>query len=98
MALAVIAAMPLTFPQIQSASFFSHALVEPPQPFSIPDLYFTANPFQSLAEAVVPAVVLFSSMMGIGLIGLKGRERLLDTLRVLNTAVVGITDATPPKL
>jgi Na+/H+-dicarboxylate symporter len=90
-ALAVIAALPLTFPEIQSASFFSHALVEPPQPFSIPDLYFTANPFQSLAEAVVPAVVLFSSMIGIGLIGLKDRERLLDTLRVLNTAVVGIT-------
>ena len=90
-ALAVIAAMPLTFPEIQSASFFSHALVEPPQPFSIPDLYFTANPFHSLAEAVVPAVVLFSSMIGIGLIGMKDRERLLDTLRVLNTAVVGIT-------
>ena len=87
----VIAALPLTFPSIQSASFFSHALVEPPQPFSIPDLYFTANPFQSLADAVVPAVVLFSSMIGIGLIGLKDREHLLDTLRVLNTAVVGIT-------
>ena len=90
-ALAVIAAMPLTFPEIQSASFFSYALVEPPQPFSIPDLYFTANPFQSLAESVVPAVVLFSSMIGIGLIGMKGRDRLLDTLRVLNTAVAGIT-------
>ncbi len=91
LAAVVIAAMPATFPEIQSASFFSNSLVEPPQPFSIPDLYFTANPFESLANAVVPAVVLFSSMMGIGLIGLKDRERLLDTLRILNTAVVGIT-------
>jgi len=90
-ALATIGAMPLTFPGIQSASFFSNALVEPPQPFSIPDLYFTANPFQSLSEAVVPAVVLFSSMIGIGLIGMKKRDDLLDTLRILNTAVVGIT-------
>ena len=30
-------------------------------------------------------------MIGIGLIGLKDRERLLATLRVFNTAVVGIT-------
>ena len=64
--LAVIAAMPAAFPGIQSASFFSHALVEPRQPFSFADLYFTANPFQSLSNAVVPAVVLFSSMLGIG--------------------------------
>ena len=89
--LAVIAALPTTFPSIQSASFFSSSLVEPPQPFSIPDLYFTANPFQSLANAVVPAVVLFSSMLGVALMGLDGRQALLDSLRVLNTAVVGIT-------
>ena len=88
---AVIGAMPWAFPDFESASFFSHALVEPPQSFSIPDLYFTANPFHSLANAVVPAIVLFSSMIGIGLIGLDHRERLLATLRVLNEAVGRIT-------
>ena len=88
---AVIAAMPATFPDARTASFFSNALVEPRQPFSIPDLYFTANPFHSLANAVVPAVVLFSSMLGIALIGVEQRERLLAPLRVVNTAVVRIT-------
>ena len=88
---AVLAVMPWTFPEFESASFFSHALVEPPKPFSIPDLYFTANPFHSLANAVVPAIVLFSSMIGIGLIGLEGRDQLLTTLRVLNEAIVRIT-------
>jgi len=88
---AVIAAMPAAFPGIQSASFFSNALVEPGQAFSIPDIYFTANPFNSLANAVVPAVVLFSSMLGIGLIGVENRDRLLDPLRVVNAAVVSIT-------
>ena len=57
---AVIAVMPVAFPVMQSASFFSHALVEPKQPFSIADLYFPANPVHSLANAVIPAVVLFS--------------------------------------
>jgi Na+/H+-dicarboxylate symporter len=87
----VIAAMPAAFPGMQSASFFSNALVEPGQPFSIPDIYFTANPFQALANAVVPAVVLFSSLLGIALIGVEQRERLLAPLRVANAAVVRIT-------
>jgi len=87
----IIAAMPTAFPAMQSASFFSHALVEPKQPFSIADLYFTSNPFHSLSNAVIPAVVLFSSMIGIGLIGLEDRERVLGTLRVLNTSIVRIT-------
>ena len=89
---AVIVAMPAAFPGIQSASFFSNALVEPGQPFSIPDLYFTANPFNSLANAVVPAVVLFSSLIGLGLIGIEQRERLLAPLRVANAAVVRVTN------
>ena len=88
---AVIAAMPAAFPVMQSASFFSNALIEPRQPFSIADLYFTANPFHSLSNAVIPAVVLFSSMIGIGLIGLKDRERVLGTLRVLNASIIRIT-------
>ncbi len=88
---AVIAAMPAAFPSVQTASFFSHSLVEPKQPFSIADVYFTANPFHSLANAVVPAVVLFSSAIGIGLIGLEGKERVLGGLRVLNGAIVRIT-------
>ena len=88
---AVIAAMPAAFPSMQSASFFSNALIEPRQPFSIADLYFTANPFHSLSNAVIPAVVLFSSMIGIGLIGLKDRERVLGTLRVLNASIIRIT-------
>ena len=91
LALAVITAMPAAFPVMESASFFSNALVEPKQPFSIPDLYFTSNPFHSLSNAVIPAVVLFSSMLGIGLIGLDNRERVLDMLRVLNGSIVRIT-------
>jgi Na+/H+-dicarboxylate symporter/ABC-type amino acid transport substrate-binding protein len=88
---AVIAVMPIAFPHMQSASFFSNSLVEPKQQFSIADLYFTSNPFNSLSNAVIPAVVLFSSMIGIGLIGLEDRERVLGTLRVLNASIIRIT-------
>lgn len=91
LAFAVIAAMPVAFPDIESATFFSHSLVEPKQPFSVADIYFTANPFRSLSDAVVPAVVLFSSLIGIGLVGLKDRERVLGPLRILNESIVRIT-------
>ncbi len=91
LALAVIAVMPAAFPTMQSATFFSRSLVEPKQPFSITDIYFTSNPFHSLSNAIVPAVVLFSSMLGIGLIGLEQRDRVLGSLRILNESIVRIT-------
>ncbi len=87
----VIFAFPLAFPEYVSASFFSQALVEPRQPFSFTDIYFTSNPFDSLSRNVVPAVVLFSSMMGIALIGLKDKELLLAPMRTWNAAIVRIT-------
>ncbi|NTU64577.1 MAG: dicarboxylate/amino acid:cation symporter, partial [Chloroflexi bacterium] len=97
--LAVVGVMPLAFPAFQSASFFSHALTEPKQAFAVADLYFPANPFHSLANAVVPAVVLFSSAIGIALIGVGEKEHLLGGLRVLNVAIVRVTkfvvDLTP---
>jgi Na+/H+-dicarboxylate symporter len=88
---AVIFAMPVAFPTVQTATFFSDALVEPRRPFAITDLYFTDNPFHSLSNAVIPAVVLFSSMLGIGLIGVEKREPVLNALRVFNASIVKIT-------
>lgn len=87
----VLVAMPWTFPVYDSASFFSHSLVETRKPFSLTDIYFTSNPFASLSQNVVPAVVLFSCLMGIGLIGLKEKESLLAPLRTWNKAIVRIT-------
>ncbi|MFC1579035.1 cation:dicarboxylate symporter family transporter [Pseudomonadota bacterium] len=95
----VIIALPLAFPAYESASFYSDALIQPAASLSLTDLYFPRNPFDSLARNVVPAVVLFSCLMGIGLIGFKDREALLAPLRVWNAAIVRITmfviDLTP---
>ncbi|HEY5775454.1 MAG TPA: cation:dicarboxylase symporter family transporter [Xanthomonadales bacterium] len=87
----VLVVLPMTFPDYNSASFFSHSLVEPQQSFSMTELYFTSNPFASLSQNVVPAVVLFSCLIGIGLIGLDDKERLLAPLRTWNKAIVRIT-------
>ena len=87
----VLVVMPWTFPVYDSAAFFSHSLVEAKQPFSMTEIYFTSNPFASLSQNVVPAVVLFSCLTGIGLMGLEDKEKLLGPLRTWNKALVRIT-------
>lgn len=74
--------MPLAFPPSQTASFFSTTLLEPPQSFNLVDLYIPANPFFALANSIVPAVVLFSIMVGVALNGLPRKQVLLDLLGV----------------
>ena len=54
---------------MQTASFFSASLVERQPAFDFIDLYMPANPFNSLANNVVPAVVLFSLILGIAVVG-----------------------------
>src|SRR6187200_1926990 len=64
-ALSFAIAIPLTFPAVQNASFFSSSLVERRPAFDFVDLFIPANPFHSLANNVVPAVVLFSVILGV---------------------------------
>ena len=56
-------------------------------PFDFVDLYIPANPFYSLANNIVPAVVLFSIILGVAVIGLERKPVLLDLLRVVGDAL-----------
>jgi Na+/H+-dicarboxylate symporter/ABC-type amino acid transport substrate-binding protein len=79
--------IPLTFPAIDSASFFSSSLLAPRAEFDFVDLYVPSNPFHALANNVVPAVVLFSIVLGIALAGIEHRGRLLEVLDVIRQAI-----------
>ena len=83
LALAVVFLMPLTFPAIQNAFFFSTTLVEERAPLDFVALYIPSNPFQSLANNIVPAVVLFSAFLGVALMRIEKKEPLLGSLQVL---------------
>ena len=74
--------IPLAFPHTQNASFFSTTLVERRPPFNFIDLYIPSNPFHSLADNIVPAVVLFSVLVGIALITVARKHVILDVLSV----------------
>jgi Na+/H+-dicarboxylate symporter/ABC-type amino acid transport substrate-binding protein len=91
-AMLVIAVMPFAFPPQENAFFFSHAVVEPRQSLGLIDVYVPSNPFNALANSVIPAVVLFSSAVGLALIGLENRQSLLAGLRTLEKAIVRITN------
>ena len=82
---------PVMFPTRESATFFSSALVEEREPFNFLDLYIPANPFNSLANNIVPAVVLFSIVVGCALITVPGKARLLDVLAIASAAVARVT-------
>jgi Na+/H+-dicarboxylate symporter len=83
MALGAVMLMPLAFPEVESASFFSTTLVENRPPLDFVALYIPSNPFHSLANNVVPAVVLFSIFLGVALIAIERKERLLENLLLI---------------
>ncbi len=90
---------PLAFPVVESARFFSTTVVEPPATFDFIGLFIPSNPFYSLANNIVPAVVLFSVLLGVALMGMDNKAPLLDMLgtaaTLLSRASKMITRLTP---
>ena len=82
---------PLVFPSAETASFFSVSLVQKPPPFDFVGLYIPSNPFNSLANNIVPAVVLFSVILGVALIGIERKKVLLDVLGVASATIARAT-------
>ena len=87
LALGAVFLMPLVFPRLEAASFFSTTIVEERARVDFLSLYIPSNPFHSLANSVVPAVVLFSGVLGIALMGVPGKERLIVWLQVVERAL-----------
>ena len=79
--------IPLAFPKTEMAAFFSATIVERRPPFNFVDLFIPSNPFYSLANNVVPAVVLFSVFMGVALVGVERKQPLLDVFGVVREAL-----------
>ena len=87
----IVALMPLSFPDLETASFFSTTLVERPPPFDVVRLYVPSNPFASLAASDVPAVVLFSIAVGVALMGIEQKGPVIRALQTLSEALMRVT-------
>ena len=75
------------FPEWQSGSFFSSSLVEPPPQVDWFALFIPSNPFASLADNMVPAVVLFALLLGTALMTIKSKGKLLNLLDTLTESL-----------
>jgi Na+/H+-dicarboxylate symporter/ABC-type amino acid transport substrate-binding protein len=97
--LAFVFLSPLALPSGKGGAFFSAAPQEAEHPIDWVGLYIPSNPFHSLANNVVPAVVVFAVLAGIALMGMKDKQALLRPLAVFNDAMgrVGamVTKTTP---
>ncbi|MDH3971017.1 MAG: transporter substrate-binding domain-containing protein, partial [Gammaproteobacteria bacterium] len=78
------------YPNWTTASLFSTSLLESAKPFDPLTLYIPSNPFYSMANAVVPAVVVFSIMLGVSLISIRDKGTLLTSLGTLSDALMKI--------
>ena len=89
-ALTLVALLPLALPVWQSATFFSTSLIEERAPFDFVAFYIPANPFYAMGHSVVPGVVLFSVAVGVALIGMESKHRVVDLLDVLSDALMRV--------
>ena len=89
-ALVVVFLLPLAFPTVESGSFFSATMIERPDPVDFLEVYIPSNPFKSLTNNFVPAVVLFCISLGVALIGVKDKRVLLEAMDSLSDALVRV--------
>ncbi len=82
---------PIAFPDWKNADFYNASTIKASTEFDFVKLFIPVNPFHSLANAVIPSVVVFSLFVGVGLMGLKGKKRTLLVLGNLQTAVARVS-------
>ena len=83
---------PMAYPNWESASFYSPSLVEEKNNISLLELYIPDNPFFSLSNSIIPAVVIFSIFTGMALIHVKGKQALLENLKTILQALTKMTE------
>ena len=89
-ALVLIFVAAQAFPALETATFFgSPAQVDAPQ-VDLLELYLPSNVFYSLSNNLVPAVVLFSILMGVALITVEDKSDILPIFDSLSAALARI--------
>ena len=98
LALVIIFVGAWAFPDLDTAAFFSSARTHEPVATNLLELYVPANVFYSLSENMVPAVVVFSILMGVAFISVEDKSAVLPifdglaaALGKINAAMVQLT-------
>ncbi|MEY3758049.1 MAG: hypothetical protein RLZZ263_1203 [Cyanobacteriota bacterium] len=79
----VVMTLPMFLPKLVTSEFFHAGLFERTEPSNLLKTYLPDNIFGALAADNFPAVVLFSSLLGILLQGIPEKDQLLKPLAVI---------------
>ena len=91
--IAIFFSLPLAFPNLGGAFFSSVQNPIQEDNLSLADLFIPSNPFQSLSDGLIPAIVVFCLLIGFSLTADKNSWPILSSLKVLQGAVTRITGA-----
>lgn len=83
--------MPLCFPSWESSSFFSPGMLDTGGTVDYIQLFIPANPFNALANNVVPAVTIFSILCGMVLMDVPKKQHILNLLEVMSDVLSKLT-------
>lgn len=89
--IAIFFSFQFVFPVLETASFFSTQDLTGPEDLNIIDLFIPYNPFRSLSEGSLPAIVVFSLCLGLALMGNEENKPLMNLLSILQDALHRIT-------
>lgn len=82
---------PIAFPDWTNADFYSASTVKVASEFDLVNLFIPANPFNAFANALIPAIVMFSIFVGIGLMTVKNKKHTLLVLSNLQKAIANVS-------
>lgn len=85
--LVMIGLATLSFPDWQSASYFSPSMLEPVEKFDFLANFLPSNIFGALGAGTVPAVVLFSLFLGFAILRLGSGGDFLKLIEELQSAI-----------
>jgi proton glutamate symport protein len=83
--------MQLAFPTIEKAFFFSTQSLVETEDFSVVDLFIPSNPFRSLSDGVLPAIVVFCLCLGFALMMDEKSKSTVASLNIFLSALTRIT-------
>ncbi len=89
--IATVLFLTVAFPDWPSRSLFQKSSLVPDVPPDFLELYIPSNPFHSLANAIVPAIVVFSILIGVALIRVKNKSVILEPLSAIAETLATVT-------
>jgi Na+/H+-dicarboxylate symporter len=89
-ALLAVATTALAFPEMETGSFFSTTTLEERAAPDLVGLFIPFNVFNALVQEAVPAVVVFCIFMGLALMGIEGKQPIIDFLDVISHALMRV--------